>query len=122
MRLAELEEDYRCKNGAPHIEVSSGILIHGAHMYTNKMFRFFQKEFVGGIGVRMKEIFSDNELCICEAMEEGRQRVYEVFIKQAEKPQRGYKRPKGQTHNQKGNAKKTHPRPQTKRNNNPTAN
>ncbi|KAK0584689.1 hypothetical protein LWI29_017131 [Acer saccharum] len=78
MRLAELEEDYRCKNGAPHIEVRSGILIHGAHVYTNKMFRFFQKELMGGIGVRMKEVFSDNELCIYEAVEEGRQRVYEV--------------------------------------------
>ncbi|KAK3212559.1 hypothetical protein Dsin_017265 [Dipteronia sinensis] len=77
MRLAELEEDYRCKLGAPHIEVSCGILIHGAHMYTNKMFSFFQKELVGGIGVRMKEISSDSELCIYEAVEEGRQRVYE---------------------------------------------
>ncbi|KAK1563092.1 hypothetical protein Q3G72_022179 [Acer saccharum] len=78
MRLAELEEDYRCKNGAPHIEVRSGILIHGAHVYTNKTFRFFQKELMGGIGVRMKEVFSDSELCIYEAVEEGRQRVYEV--------------------------------------------
>ncbi|KAK3185184.1 hypothetical protein Dsin_032470 [Dipteronia sinensis] len=78
MRLMELEEDYRCENGTPHIKVSSRILIHGAHVYTNKLFRFFQKELMGGIRVRMKEVFSDSELCIYEAMKEGRQRVYEV--------------------------------------------
>ncbi|KAK1565611.1 hypothetical protein Q3G72_030719 [Acer saccharum] len=45
MRLAELEEDYHCKQGCPCLQVRSEILSHVAWVYTNKMFSFFEKEY-----------------------------------------------------------------------------
>ncbi|KAK3218200.1 hypothetical protein Dsin_012170 [Dipteronia sinensis] len=78
MPLAELEDDYRCKNDVSHLKISSGILSHGVQMYTNKMFKFFQTELMDCMGVRMKEVSIDREVHIYEAIEEGKQRVFEV--------------------------------------------
>ncbi|KAK0597637.1 hypothetical protein LWI29_027151 [Acer saccharum] len=78
MRLAELEDDYCCKKGVSRLKIPSGILSHGVQVYTNKMFKFFQTELMGCIGVRMKEVSVDRELHIYEAIEEGKQRVFEV--------------------------------------------
>ncbi|KAK9288553.1 hypothetical protein L1049_017012 [Liquidambar formosana] len=78
MRSAELEEDFRCKFGVPHPSVESGMLIHAANVYTIKMYKAFEKEFVGCMGVRLEEIGNDKGLDIYEAKEESHERVYVV--------------------------------------------
>ncbi|KAH7516582.1 hypothetical protein FEM48_Zijuj10G0150400 [Ziziphus jujuba var. spinosa] len=70
MRLAELGEDFRCKNGMPHLKVKSGIFKHSASEYTMKIFSFFEQELISCFGVRMTE-FSNNGIdYIYEAFEE----------------------------------------------------
>ncbi|KAK2662421.1 hypothetical protein Ddye_000995, partial [Dipteronia dyeriana] len=59
MRLAELEDDYRCKNGVSRLKIPSGILSYGVQVYTNKMFNCFQTELMGCMGVRLKEVSVD---------------------------------------------------------------
>ncbi|KAK0582230.1 hypothetical protein LWI29_023144 [Acer saccharum] len=76
MRLAELEEDYRCKQGCPHLQVRSGILSHAARVYTNKMFSFFEKEYMNCMVVRLKEVCNNGRDCVHEANEECQQRVH----------------------------------------------
>ncbi|XP_060669165.1 protein FAR1-RELATED SEQUENCE 5-like [Ziziphus jujuba] len=78
MRLAELEEDFRCKNGMPHLKVKSGIFKHAASEYTMKIFSFFEQELISFFGVRMTE-FSNNGIdYIYEAFEEGCKRIFKV--------------------------------------------
>ncbi|KAK1558717.1 hypothetical protein Q3G72_005745 [Acer saccharum] len=78
MRLAELEEDYRCKHGVHRLKVRSKILAHGLHVYTNKMFSIFETELISCMGVRMKEVHNDSGVYTYEANEEGQERVYKV--------------------------------------------
>ncbi|KAK1560083.1 hypothetical protein Q3G72_021938 [Acer saccharum] len=47
MRLAKLEDDYRCKNGVSRLKIPSEILSHGVQVYTNKMFKFFSNRVNG---------------------------------------------------------------------------
>ncbi|KAK2655101.1 hypothetical protein Ddye_008153 [Dipteronia dyeriana] len=78
MRLAKLEEDYHYKQGCPCLQVRSGILNHAARVYTNKMFSFFEKEYVNCMVVRLKEVCNDRGVCVYEANEECQQKVYIV--------------------------------------------
>ncbi|KAH7547126.1 hypothetical protein FEM48_Zijuj01G0276100 [Ziziphus jujuba var. spinosa] len=71
MRLAELEEDFRCRNGMPHLRVKSGIFKHAASEYTMKIFSFFEQELMSCFGVRMTEISNNGIDYIYEAFEEG---------------------------------------------------
>ncbi|XP_024163734.1 protein FAR1-RELATED SEQUENCE 9-like [Rosa chinensis] len=78
MRLAELEDDYRSKNGAPRPKVWSKVLRSAAKVYTNKMFQLFESEFVGCMGVRLKKVSSLDKVHIYEAIEDGRQSVHKI--------------------------------------------
>ncbi|XP_022867740.1 protein FAR1-RELATED SEQUENCE 5-like [Olea europaea var. sylvestris] len=78
MRLAELEDDYRCKHGVPRLSIRCGILSHAVNVYTPKMFSLFEKELTGCIGVRMKEVCRDYEFYTYEAIEEGQQRAHKL--------------------------------------------
>ncbi|CAB4313498.1 unnamed protein product [Prunus armeniaca] len=60
MRSSELEESFRCNQGLPsRIAKSSGLLNHVATVYTRKIFKLFEKEFVDSLGVMMHEVGSD---------------------------------------------------------------
>ena len=49
----ELEEDFRCNQGAPaKIVQHSGILRHAASIYTRKIFYLFELEFASTLGVK----------------------------------------------------------------------
>ncbi|BFG39185.1 hypothetical protein CerSpe_254590 [Prunus speciosa] len=76
VRSAELEEDFRCKNGMPHLRANSGIFKHAASEYTIKMYSFFENELMSIFGVRMIEVGNDGNQYIYEAIEEGHPRVY----------------------------------------------
>ncbi|XP_040367112.1 protein FAR1-RELATED SEQUENCE 9 isoform X2 [Rosa chinensis] len=78
MRLAELEDDYRCKNGTPRPQVWSRMLRRAAKVYTIKMFQLFETEFVGCMGVRLKEAFKRDEAHSYEAIEDGKQSVHKI--------------------------------------------
>lgn len=76
LRLAESEEDFRCKNGMPRLKVNTGIFKHAATEYTIKMYSFFENELLSTFGVRMMEVSNDGNHYVYEAIEEGHQRVY----------------------------------------------
>ncbi|XP_050369198.1 protein FAR1-RELATED SEQUENCE 5-like [Argentina anserina] len=78
MRLTELEDDFRCKNGAPRPKVWSRMLKSAAKVYTNKMFQLFETEFIGCMGVRLKEVSNKDQVYIYEAIEDGRQSVHKI--------------------------------------------
>ncbi|KAH7513240.1 hypothetical protein FEM48_Zijuj12G0176200 [Ziziphus jujuba var. spinosa] len=81
MRLAELEEDFRCRNGMPHLRVKSGIFKHAASEYTMKIFSFFEQELMSCFGVRMTEISNNGIDYIYEAFEEGCKRIFKVHAR-----------------------------------------
>lgn len=78
MHLDELEDDHFCKHAVPRLQVWSGILKHAVYVYTNKIFNFFEMELLGCMGVRIKEVCKDGEVCIYEAIEEGQQNVCKI--------------------------------------------
>nr|XP_048323014.1 protein FAR1-RELATED SEQUENCE 5-like [Ziziphus jujuba var. spinosa] len=78
MRLAELEEDFRYRNGMPHLKVKSGIFKDAASEYTMKIFSFFEQELMSCFGVRMTEISNNGIDYIYEAFEEGCKRIFKV--------------------------------------------
>ncbi|XP_048424969.1 protein FAR1-RELATED SEQUENCE 5-like [Pyrus x bretschneideri] len=75
MRLTELQEDFRCKQGMPRLKVISGILCHAAEVYTNKIFKFFEIEYMSCLTVRLREVSNEEGVTIYEATEEGHKRV-----------------------------------------------
>ncbi|XP_024170044.1 protein FAR1-RELATED SEQUENCE 5 isoform X3 [Rosa chinensis] len=77
-RLAELEDDQCCKNGAPRPKVWSKMLRSAAKGYSNKMFQLFETEFYGCMGVRLKEVSSRDGVYIYQAIEDGRQSVHKI--------------------------------------------
>ncbi|KAL6227096.1 PREDICTED: protein FAR1-RELATED SEQUENCE 5-like isoform X1 [Fragaria vesca subsp. vesca] len=76
LRLAQAEEDFRCKNGMPRLRVNTGIFKHAAAEYTIKLYSFFENEILSTFGVRMMEVGNDGYQYVYEAVEEGHQRVY----------------------------------------------
>ncbi|CAN6541600.1 unnamed protein product [Malus baccata var. baccata] len=78
LRTAELEEDFRCKNGTPHLRVNSGIFKHASAEYTVKMYSYFENELMSIFAVRMIEVGNDGNQYIYEAIEEGNQRAYMI--------------------------------------------
>ncbi|BBN67839.1 FAR1-related sequence 5 [Prunus dulcis] len=75
MRSRELEESFRCNQGLPsRIAKSSGLLNHAATIYTRKIFKLFEKEFVDSLGVMMHEVGSDGTIHSFELNEEGHKR------------------------------------------------
>lgn len=78
MHLDELEDDHFCKHVVPRLQVWNGILNHAVYVYTSKIFNFFEMELLGCMGVRMKEVCKDGEVCIYEAIEEAQQKVCKI--------------------------------------------
>ncbi|XP_050156203.1 protein FAR-RED IMPAIRED RESPONSE 1-like [Malus sylvestris] len=72
MRLTEL---FRCKQGMPRLKVVSGILCHAAEAYTNKIFNFFDIEYMSCLKVRLRDVRNEEGVTIYEATEEGHKRV-----------------------------------------------
>ncbi|CAN6696380.1 unnamed protein product [Malus baccata var. baccata] len=60
MRLTELQEDFCCKQ---------------AEAYTNKIFKFFEIEYMSCLTVRLREVSNEEGVTIYEATEEGHKRV-----------------------------------------------
>ncbi|CAN6573736.1 unnamed protein product [Malus baccata var. baccata] len=60
MRLTELQADFRCKQ---------------AEAYTNKIFKFFEIEYMSCLTVRLREVSNEEGVTIYEATEEGHKRV-----------------------------------------------
>ncbi|KAI5352456.1 hypothetical protein L3X38_005347 [Prunus dulcis] len=81
MRSSELEESFRCNQGlSSRIAKSSGLMNHAATVYTRKIFKLFEKEFVDSLGVMMHEVGSDGTIHSFELNEEGHKRVYIVQL------------------------------------------
>ncbi|KAL0003852.1 hypothetical protein SO802_011413 [Lithocarpus litseifolius] len=56
MRQDEINEDFRCKNGAPgKVHKHGGILSHAAKVYTLALFGMFEEEFNSGMGLNCVE-------------------------------------------------------------------
>ena len=53
MPSMELDEDFRCSQGATPNVVRSGILNHTANFYTIKIFMLFEKEVISSLGVKI---------------------------------------------------------------------
>ncbi|BBG93807.1 FAR1-related sequence 5 [Prunus dulcis] len=91
MRSSELEESFRCNQGLPsRIAKSSGLLNHAATIYTRKIFKLFEKEFVDSLGVMMHEVGSDGTIHSFEQNEGHKRRntlmrtAYDVLTKASE--------------------------------------
>ncbi|KAM1650493.1 hypothetical protein ACFX1S_003261 [Malus domestica] len=81
MRTSESEESYRCNQGLPsRVAQRSGILKHAATVYTRKMFKIFEKEFLNSLAVTMDEYESCGTIHSFELNEEGHTRVYLVQL------------------------------------------
>ncbi|KAM1052993.1 hypothetical protein PS2_000527 [Malus domestica] len=81
MRTSESEESYRCNQGLPsRVAQRSGILKHAATVYTRKMFKIFEKEFLNSLAVTMHEYESCGTIHSFELNEEGHTRVYLVQL------------------------------------------
>ncbi|KAB2599980.1 protein FAR1-RELATED SEQUENCE 5-like [Pyrus ussuriensis x Pyrus communis] len=79
MRSKELEETFRCKQGLPSTAAkNSGFLKRAASVYTRKIYKFLEYEFVGSLAVKMREVESDGTLQTFELNEEGHIIVYVV--------------------------------------------
>lgn len=69
----ELELDFHCKPGLPSCAIkNSGIMNHGAKIYTHKIFKLFENEFLNGVATTWNEFGSEDHLCNYEVIEEGR--------------------------------------------------
>ncbi|CAL8174361.1 unnamed protein product [Prunus armeniaca] len=76
MHSSELEESFRRNQGLPsRIDKSSGILNHAATVYTRKIFKLFEREFVDSLAVMMHEVGSDGTIHSFELNEEGHNKV-----------------------------------------------
>ncbi|KAM1961763.1 hypothetical protein EV2_022469 [Malus domestica] len=81
MRTSESEESYRCNQGLPsRVAQMSGILKHATTVYTRKMFKIFEKEFLNSLAVTMHEYESCGTIHSFELNEEGHTRVYLVQL------------------------------------------
>ncbi|KAL4625984.1 hypothetical protein ACB092_05G063800, partial [Castanea dentata] len=79
MREEELEEDFRCNQGAPpKIVQHSGILRHAASIHTRKIFYLFELEFASTLGVKIEEVNHDGDLHTFALIEDYHQRVRTV--------------------------------------------
>ena len=72
MRSSELTEDHRCKQGAPPRAVKkSGILGHASQIYTDKMFKIFEGEFLNSLAMVWEQDGCQDTLEVFEVKEEN---------------------------------------------------
>ncbi|KAM1894854.1 hypothetical protein ACFX13_043705 [Malus domestica] len=81
MRTSESEESYCYNQGLPsRVAQMSGILKHAATVYTRKMFKIFEKEFLNSLAVTMHEYESCGTIHSFELNAKGHIRVYLVQL------------------------------------------
>ncbi|XP_039115863.1 protein FAR1-RELATED SEQUENCE 1-like [Dioscorea cayenensis subsp. rotundata] len=74
----ELNQDFRCKNGAPIKDNGRGILKHASNVYTLTMFKRFEEELMDSIGLNcVKEANYENHV-LYHLTKDGHERVYYV--------------------------------------------
>ena len=73
---SEFNEDFRCKQCAPHKAVKkSGILGHAAQVYTCKIFKLFEYEFLNSLAIEWKQVDCQDTIDVFEVKEEDSERV-----------------------------------------------
>ena len=79
MRLAEKDEDYRCKHGTPQIQVKgSKLLMQAADVYTVTIYNLFADEFISSLTVHLEELSNVGTLYSYRLFEEGHNRHHNV--------------------------------------------
>ncbi|KAJ0962390.1 hypothetical protein J5N97_030218 [Dioscorea zingiberensis] len=78
-RQEELNQDFRCKNGAPSKVNGRGILQHASNIYTLTMFKRFEEELMDSIGLNCIEGASDENYSLYQLTEDNHGRIY--FVK-----------------------------------------
>ncbi|XP_028076470.1 uncharacterized protein LOC114278595 [Camellia sinensis] len=81
LRSLELDEDFRCKQGAPQkIVKKSGSLGHAAQVYTCKIFKLFENEFLNSLAMVEKQVDCQDTIDVFELKEENSERVHIVHF------------------------------------------
>ena len=75
MHSSKFNEDFRCKQGAPQRAVKkSGILSHAAQVYTCKIIRLFEYEFLNSLAIEWKQVDCQDTIDVFEVKEEDSER------------------------------------------------
>ena len=70
MRSSKFNEDFRCKQDAPQrVGKKSGILGHTAQVYTCKIFKLFDYEFLNSLTIEWKQVDCQETIDIFEVKE-----------------------------------------------------
>ncbi|KAL4614847.1 hypothetical protein ACB092_07G082600 [Castanea dentata] len=76
MRVEELEEDFRCKQGiSSQIVKNCGLLEHALSVYTRTFFKRFELEIASTLGVTHQDVYSNGESFSYEVIEGGGRRI-----------------------------------------------
>jgi SWIM zinc finger len=79
MCSTELQDDFRCKQGALVIAIkNSGILRHAAKVYTYKLYKLFKIEFINSLAMTWEETSNDGHVLVFQIKEENYERVRTV--------------------------------------------
>ncbi|KAL4596109.1 hypothetical protein ACB092_12G140700 [Castanea dentata] len=79
MRVEELEEDFRCKQGASsQIVKNCGLLEHALSVYTRTFFKRFELEIASTLGVTHQDVYFDGVSFTYEVIEGGGWKVHVV--------------------------------------------
>uniref|UniRef100_A0A7N2KUU4 FAR1 domain-containing protein n=1 Tax=Quercus lobata TaxID=97700 RepID=A0A7N2KUU4_QUELO len=79
MRSSELDEDFRCKQGAPQKAVKkSGILGHAAQVYTYKIFNLFENQFLNSLAMIWDQLNCQDTIGVFEVKEENSEKVFSI--------------------------------------------
>ncbi|KAH1065312.1 hypothetical protein J1N35_030299 [Gossypium stocksii] len=74
----ELNQDFRCKNGAPNKVNGRGILKHASNVYTLTMFKRFEEELMDCIDLNCVEFSNIENISLYHVTEDGHERIYYV--------------------------------------------
>ncbi|KAH1121995.1 hypothetical protein J1N35_005155 [Gossypium stocksii] len=72
----KLNQDFRCKNGAPNKVNGLGILKHASNVYTLAIFKRFEEELIDCIGLNCVEFSNIENISLYYVTEDGRERIY----------------------------------------------
>ena len=81
MRVEELEDDFRCKQGiSSQIVKNCGLLEHALSVYTCTFFKKFELEIASTLGITHQDVYSDGMPFTYEVIEGSGRRVRVVPI------------------------------------------
>ena len=81
MRVEELEEDFRCKQGiSSQLVKNCGLLEHAFFVYTCTFFKRFELEIVSTLGITHQDMYYDEVSFTYEVIERSGRRVRVVPI------------------------------------------